>query len=201
VAVAEAELAQALLKLQDSMAQLVPKGESGEKERQVPPLDQEWAKDLGFKTLEELKAHVEAKLREQKRALQEQRMESALYEELLKRHTFEVPARLVSHQTERLTNEFKARLMLSGVPEAQVSQEMARFTDELRTTAVARVKLGFILERVAEQERVTVTQDELVGRLWQLAQRWGKDPAEVRRIFDAQGLWPSVVSTLRQAKQ
>jgi FKBP-type peptidyl-prolyl cis-trans isomerase (trigger factor) len=60
------------------------------------------------------------------------------------------------------------------------------------------VKLAFILDRIAAQGSITVTQDELVARLWQLAQRWKKDPAEVRKIFDAQGLWPSVVSTIRQ---
>jgi hypothetical protein len=47
---------------------------------------------------------------------------------------------------------------------------------------------------------VTVTQDELVQRLWQLSRRWKKDPVEVRKTFDAQGLWSSVVSSIRQEK-
>jgi FKBP-type peptidyl-prolyl cis-trans isomerase (trigger factor) len=194
------ELAKALGQLAESMAQLVPKGDSGEKERRVPPIDDELAKDLRFKDLAALKEHVEAKLREQKRAAQAAALEAALCDELLKRHSFQVPARLVGHQTERLTRDFKVRLLLSGMTEEQVNAEAGKFTEQLRTSAERRVKLMFLLDRIAAAESVNVTQDELVGRLWQLSQRWKKDPAEVRKIFDAQGLWPSVVSTLRQEK-
>ena len=194
------DVERALTGLQESMTQLVPAGEGAPKERTVPPVDDELAKDLGFETLEKLKEHVEAKLCEQKRAAQSQALEAALCDELLKRHAFEVPPRLVSHQTERLTRDFKVRLLLSGMPEEAVSAEADKFTQQLRTSAERHVKLGFILDRIAEEESVTVTQDELVGRLWQLSQRWKKDPAEVRRILDAQGLWPSVASAIRQEK-
>ena len=190
----------ALAALQESMAQLVPAKEGETKERQLPPIDQELAKDLGFESLEKLKAHVEGKLREQKRAAQAQALEVALCDALLKRHAFDVPPRLVSHQTERLTRDFKARLLLSGMPEEQANEKAAQFTDQLRTNAERYVRLAFVLERIAAKESVAVTEDELVGRLWQLSQRWKKDPAEVRKIFDAQGLWSSVVSALRQEK-
>jgi FKBP-type peptidyl-prolyl cis-trans isomerase (trigger factor) len=194
------DVAQALSKLQDSMAQLVPAAEGAPKERQVPPLDDELAKDLGFKTLEELRAHVEAKLQEQRRAAQSRQLESALCDELLRRHAFAVPPQLVSHQTERLTRDFKVRLLLAGRSEADVDTEAAKFTEQLRQNAERYVKLSFILDRIAEQESVAVAQDEVVNHLWQVARRWQKDPAEVRKVFDAQGLWPSVVSTIRQEK-
>ena len=200
VEVSAEDLNNALAKLQESMAQLVPVGEGQAKERRVPPIDDELAKDLGFENLEKLKAHVDAKLREQKRVAAEQALEAHLGDELLKRHTFEVPPRLVSHQTQRLTRDVKARLLLSGMPEEQAHQEAEKFTEQLRTSAQRHVKLGFILDRIADAESVAVTQDELVGRLWQLSQRWKKDPAQVRKIFDAEGLWPSVVSAVRQEK-
>jgi FKBP-type peptidyl-prolyl cis-trans isomerase (trigger factor) len=194
------DVAQALAKLQESMAQLVPVAEEAPKERQVPALDDELAKDLGFATLEQLRAHVEAKLREQRRTAQSRQLESALCDELLKRHAFAVPPQLVSHQTERLTRDFKVRLLLAGRSEAQVEEEAAKFTEQLRTNAARYVKLSCILDRIAEREAGAVTQDEVVSHLWQLARRWQKDPAEVRKFFDTQGLWPSVVSTIRQEK-
>lgn len=200
VEVTPTDLDQALARLQESMAQLVPDKEGEEKQRQLPPLDDELAKDLGYESLDKLKTHLEAKLREQKEAARVQAMETALCDALLSRHPFDVPPRLVSHQTERLTNDFKARLLLSGMTEAKVNDEAAKFTEHLRTSATRRVKLGFILDRIAEQESVDVSQDELVQRLWQLAQRWKKDPSEVRKIFDAQGLWGSVMSSIRQEK-
>jgi FKBP-type peptidyl-prolyl cis-trans isomerase (trigger factor) len=199
-AVTAEDIAQALAKLQESMAQLVPVAEGAPKERQVPPLDDELAKDLGFETLEKLRTHVEAKLGEQQRAAQSRALESALCDELLKRHVFAVPPQLVSHQTERLTRDFKVRLLLAGRTEAQVEEEGGKFTEQLRTNAERYVKLSFILDRIAERESVAIAQDEVVNHLWQVARRWQKEPAEVRKIFDAQGLWPSVVSAIRQEK-
>src|SRR3989338_3133226 len=191
---------QALAKLQESMAQLVPAASGEGKERQVPALDDELAKDLGSESLGQLRAHVEAKLREQRRTTQAEALEAALCAALLARHPFGVPPRLVGHQAERLTREFKARLLLSGLSEEQVTAEVSKFTGELRTSAERRVKLGFILDRIAEQENIAVAQDELVKRLWELSRRWKKDPAEVRKLFDAEGLWGSVVSSIRQEK-
>jgi len=194
------ELDKALANVQESMAQMVPSGQGEEKTKQVPKLDDDLAKDLGLESLAKLREHVEAKLKEQKRASQAQALESGLFEELLKRHAFQVPARLVQHQTERLTREFTTRMLLSGTPEDKAKEETAKFTEQLRTSAERHVKLGFILDRIAEKESVAVAQDEVVARLWRVAQRWKKDPAEVRKIFDEQGLWPSVISSIRHEK-
>ncbi len=200
IAVSPQDIEQGLEQLRQSMAQLVPAKEGAEKERQVPALDDELAKDLGFPTLDALRQHVEAKLREQQRAAQAQELEATLCAELLKRQTIDVPPRLVSRQTERLTRDFQARLLLRGMAEDKVQEELAKFTDRLRTSAEQQVKLGFILDRVADQESIKVQEAELVERLWQLSQRWKKDPAQVRAIFDSQGLWPSVISAIRQEK-
>jgi FKBP-type peptidyl-prolyl cis-trans isomerase (trigger factor) len=194
------ELTKALAGLQESMAEMAPGAEGETKEKRVPPLDDELAKDLGLESLQKLKEHVEAKLREQKRADQARAREAAISEELIKRHSFALPVSLVEHQTDRLARDFKVRLLMSGVAEAKIDEEMAKFTEQLRQAGERHVRLSFILDRIAEKESVTVTQDELVGRLWQVSQRWKKDPAEVRKIFDAQGLWGSVVSAIRQEK-
>lgn len=199
-AVAAHEMDQALEQLRNSMAQLVPAGEGQPKERHVPALDDELAKDLGYETLGRLREHVEAKLREHKRAETEQALEEALCDELLGRHTVQVPARLVDRQVERLRRDFTVRLLLSGVPEDDVPPKLEQFGAQLRTNAQRLVKLGFILDRIAAQESITVDEPELVSRLWELSRRWRKDPAQVRKLLDARGLWPSVSSTIRQEK-
>ena len=214
VTVTPHDMEQAIESLRESMAQLVPTeagtpaqppGEPAEpaepvKERQLPPVDDELAKDLGFETLDTLKTHIDAKLREQKKIAQSQALEAALCDALLARHTFEVPAKLVSRQTDKLSRDFKTRLMMGGIPEEQIAKEMEQFAQELRTSAERHVKLAFILDRIASQESLQASQDELVKRLWQLSQRWKKDPVEVRKVLDAQGLWPSVISSIRQEK-
>lgn len=219
--VTPAEVDEALKQLQESMAQMVPsetpateaasaaEGSAAApeaqrpeppKERKLPAIDDELAKDLGYESLAKLTEHVTAKLAEQKKTTQAQQLEHQLCETLLSKHAFEVPAGLVGRQQERLTRDFTMRLLMSGLPEDKVKEETGKFTGELQTTAARHVKLAFILDRVADQEGVTVTQDELVKRLFELARRWRKDPAEVRKTLDAQGLWNSVASAIRQEK-
>ncbi len=198
--VSDAEVAESMMKLQESMAQMVP-GAAGEpKQKTIPPLDDSLAKDLGFETLEKLREHVRSKIVEQKVSAQQQALEAGVYEALLTRHTFEVPPKLVEHQAGKLTGDFKMRLTLSGVPEEKVEEEAGKFTDQLRGNAERLVKLSFILDRIAEAEKIGITQDELVKRLWDLSRRWQKDPVEVRQILDKQGLWPSIASAIRQEK-
>lgn len=200
IAVSAEEIAQALTRLQESMAQLVPVEKGQAKEKQLPALDDEFAKDVGFETLEALKTHLEAKLLEQKTTHQQQELEQQVCDTLLGQHQFELPQRLVSRQTERLTREFNARLLLSGMAEESVQPELAKYEEQLRTNAARYVKLAFIVDRIAQKEHLSVTQDEVVDRLWKLATRVGKDPAEVRRLLDAKGLWPSILSSILQDK-
>jgi len=200
VAISADEIAQAMARLQESVAELVPVGEDKPKEKRLPALDDEFAKDVGFDTLAQLRAHLDAKLREQKTAEQAQALEQGLFEALLARHQFDVPPGLVTKHTARLTRDFQTRLLLTGLPDEQVTAELTKYTEHLHANAMRHVKLAFLLERIAEQEALSVTQDELVARLWNLASRWGKEPGEVRRLLDAQGLWPSVVSSIRRDK-
>jgi len=194
------ERQQALQRIQESMAELVAAGEGEAKQKRVPALDDELAKDAGFENLQTLSDHVDAKLLEQKQAQQTQDLEQALCDELLKRHKIDVPPRLVANQVERLTRDFQVRLLMGGMSEEQAKEELTKYTEQLATNAERHVKLAFILERIFEQEQLSVTQDEMVERLWKLSKRWGKDPAEVRRLLDAQGMWPSVLSSIRQEK-
>ncbi len=200
VAVKPDEIDAALKQLQESSAELVPVAPDQPKEKRVPNLDDEFAKDLGFQKLDELKTHVEAKLRENKQAEQRQEIERTLCDALLERHRFEVPTGLVTKQVERLTRDFQVRMLTADYSEEQVKQELEKYSEQMKSNAERHVKLSFILDRVADQEELSVTQDEIVERLWKLARRSGKDPSEVRRLLDAQGLWPSVLSSIRQEK-
>ena len=194
------ELDKALARLQESAAQLVPKGEGEPKEKQLPALDDEFAKDMGLETLPQLRSHIELTLQEHKKTEQAQALEQALCEVLTERHRFEVPPGLVGHQTERLRRDFQTRLLLNGIPEAEVGAHVEKYGEQLKTNAAKLVKLAFILDRIAEHEQLSITQEEVVERLWKLAKQWNRDPVEVRRMLDAKGMWSSVLSSIRQDK-
>ncbi|MBI3087763.1 MAG: ATP-dependent Clp endopeptidase proteolytic subunit ClpP [Candidatus Omnitrophica bacterium] len=130
VTVAAEDVEQALTQLRESAAQLVPTGEGDKKEKRLPGLDDEFAKDVGFDTVEKLREHLQAKLREHKETQAKQGLEQQACDALLTRHQFEVPPRLVSRQTERLTRDFQVRLLMAGVAEDKLSEELAKYTEQ-----------------------------------------------------------------------
>ncbi len=200
IEVTQEDMDKALKQLQESMAQMVPAKEGEEKERQVPEINDDLAKDVGFESLEKLNEQVKTRLQEQKEQEQNQRLESDLSQELLKKHTFEVPASLVTKQQERIEKDFKQRLLYSGVPEDKMQEELDKIKDKMNKTALDGVKFNFIIQQIALKEKIEVTQDELVGQVWQLSQQWRKDPAEVQKIIEKDKMWPTIYSNLRHQK-
>lgn len=200
ITVSEDEKKDALKRLQESMAQMVPGKEGDEKERKVPEIDDDLAKDLGFESLEKLNEQIEKQLQQQKEQDRDQKLENDLSQELLKRHQFDVPESLVKKQKERIEEDFKMRMMYSGAPEDKVTEELEKFKDKMDKTAKDSVKFNFIIGQVAAQEKIEVTQDELIGQLWQLSQQWKKDPAEVQKIIEKEQMWPKIYSNIRHQK-
>ena len=198
--VGDGDVAQALAALQEHRAELAPTGAGEEKTKQVPVLDDAFAKDVGFPTLEALRQRLRHDLETQRRTESRQVVEQHLYDALLLQSQFDVPPSLVAHQVERLRRNVAMRLLVNGVAEEQVKQEIAKLDQDLATNAQRQVKIRFILDRIAEAERLSVTREELVGQLWTIAQRSRQDPGALRKRLDAQGGWEALAAEVRYEK-
>ena len=199
-AVSDDDVQQALARLQEHHAELVPTGGGEQKEKQLPALDDAFAKDLGMETLEALRVKVRNDLTTHRRQEASRAVQQQLVDALLAQSTFNVPPSLVARQSERLKRHLAARLMTTGLSEEQTKEEMGRLEQELSTNALRQVKIRFLIDRIAEAERITVTQEELVRQLWTLANRTRQDPNTLRRQLDEQGLWDDLAAEIRYEK-
>ena len=98
---------------------------------------------------------------------------------------------------ERARLETQEREAQAKQRQAETAEEMGKLLEALpawKDPTVAQREYAQILTTI---KSVGYTEQDLIERLWRLAQRWRKDPAEVRKTFDAQGLWPSVASAIR----
>jgi trigger factor len=118
-------------------------------EKVLPQIDNDFAKSLKFENVEELKK----KLMEEARKNEEKRIEAELKESLskilLERTVFKVPASFVE-------NEYKKMLQNANLPDSESNKE--RFWK----VAEDRVRLNLILDRIAEQESISVNEDEII---------------------------------------
>ena len=200
VTVTDEDVARALAMLQERHAEMTPTGSGEQKEKQVPALDDAFAKDRGFETLEALRAKVRLDLTTHRQQESRRAVEEQLFATLLHQSPFQVPPSLVQRQAERLKQHLTTRLLMSGLAEAQIQPELAKLEQEFGTNAERQVQIRFLLDRIAEQEHIAVSQEELVRQLWSLARRTRQDPSTLRRQLDEQGAWEGLAAEVRYEK-
>ncbi len=154
------------------------------KERELPALDDELAKDAGdFADLAALRADVEKKLQ---RAL-DQRAEDAMAEqivvELCKANPIDVPSSLVARQAE-VTQQEMAQSARRGGQRFQLTPEIAA---AIRTDAEMKVRAGLVMAAIAKAQQITVTDADIEKAYEELAVQTGKNVARVKAEYrDAQ---------------
>ncbi len=154
------------------------------KKKNVPELDAEMAKSLGKQTAEEVREAVRKELVQHKQTGSMEKMKQELFQKLLKANTFPVPDSLIERQKERLLEQAHRHYAQMGVGEEEWKAELPGLLPDMETRSKEQVKLYFILQKVAEQEKIDLDETELTQRLNGLVQQSGRPLEEVRRVFE-----------------
>jgi len=166
----------------------------------LPPLDDHFARANGFESISELRTMIRAQA--ESRMDQEIRrgMRAQVGQYLVDNTKLEIPPVLGSRQTERVVAGQMIELQRQGVPEAEIEKQL----DELRTTAreraVVELKMFFILEKLAEQFEIDVTEDELNGQVAQIARSSGRRFDRVRDELANRGAIQALYLSIRDDK-
>jgi trigger factor len=162
------------------------------KHKVLPELDDEFAKDLGdYKTLAELRDKVKTQLERSLKRDIEETYKDLIMKRLVELHHFDIPESLVQREldamvhSERTRQQRLRRLATHGEAGAEGAPpfDARKFREENLPTAQQRVKLGLILEAVAEKEGLTVTEADIEEECRQMARAMQADVAEVKRML------------------
>ena len=152
--------------------------------KEVPPLDDEFAKDHGeCSTLEELRQRVRRQLEEEAARRADEAARRAVVAELVKRHDVPVPNAMVQRRTEALVEEVLHDWQRQRGRLKDDSQARAHLRKELEPPACEQVKIALLLEAVARQEGISVTDEEVEARVSALAQAAGAAAERVRALY------------------
>ena len=164
------------------------------KVKQMPPIDDAFAKSAGpFEGLEALKEAIRKDLGERAEVEKSRALRDQVVEELLSAWNFEVPPSLVASQARRIVKDRSLSLLSQGVPSAKVEEQAKLLTEQAKLDALKEVKLFFILRRVANEEQVTASNEEVESRVAQLAKRLGLSAEEVRKDLESKDLLDELV--------
>jgi len=126
------------------------------KERRLPELDDEFAKDIGkFTSLAELKKEIDKNLKEQATARGEYQFRTALEDELIKRTDFDVPDSMLTVYLDAITKDVKAQ-----VKEQEKFDENA-VREQYKPLAIRNIKWMLVRDRLIEQQGFEATDQEI----------------------------------------
>jgi len=153
------------------------------KEKKLPAADDEFAKDLGLASLAELRDKVRQSLEREENVRADKDFEDQLYQGLLDRHEFSVPATLVEERVETLTKRMLGNLERQGLVPHGDAQAEKTVREKSRPQAEKDVRLSYLLKAIAEQEKLNAT-DEDIEKLRLQAREENKDhPDAVEKYF------------------
>jgi trigger factor len=151
------------------------------KQRVVPALDDEFAKDLGnFDSLAALRDRVRQDLEHEAAHEADRAVRGDLLAELARRVPFTVPDALVEQELDRRVEEFARRLVEQQVDLHKAGIDWNQFRSAQREAAESSVKAMVALDEIARREPVVMGDEDVAAEIARFAERSGRTPEAVR---------------------
>ncbi|HZR20022.1 MAG TPA: trigger factor [Verrucomicrobiae bacterium] len=139
------------------------------KEKELPPIDDTFAKMYGAEDLEKLRAGVRRDLENELNYKNNKSVRTQLVRSLLNRLNFELPETAVAHETRNVVYDIVQENTKRGVSRDVIEQQKEQIYSAATQGAKERVKVAFVLQKIAEKEDIKVSQEEIAQRVGQLA--------------------------------
>ncbi len=163
--------------------------------KELPPLNDDLAREAGdFQTLEELKEKIRKDLLALKARDAGIKYEKALLDELINQNKADLPEGLIQRRRDHLIEDAVENFLARGGPESKVEEFKEKLKKDFESEARRQVHLAFLLEKIAGQENLQVSEEDLEQRYRQLAQQHGQPLEAVEKYYAEH---PAAVQTLQ----
>jgi trigger factor len=172
------------------------------KQKSLPELDDQFATQLGeFKTLEEVRQRIREGMESERKHAAEHEAKDKLVAELVKRTEFEVPEALVDRQIDvRLERGLRA-LAAQGMKAEDIKKmDLNRLRVGQREQALQEVKASLVLDKIAEEEKIEVSDEEIDREIDALAAQSKQTPEAIRARLTRDGALDRIRNRIRSEK-
>ncbi len=118
------------------------------KEKQLPELNDDFAKDMGLENLEDLKIKIKESMEQEEKRRQESEVERQIVEHLLEKNKFEVPESIVAQQKEYLIKRMSDYMKKQGADDEFIAKQVEFSKDKYLEEANKNVRLSYILNSI-----------------------------------------------------
>ena len=145
----------------------------------LPELTDEFAQKIGpFKTVEDLKADIQKYLDTQKADIDRTNSEKAVFEKVVGNAKVDIQQAMIERETDQLVEEYKQKLQMQGFSwdQAVEAQGYDAIVNSLKEDAAVRVKNSLVIDKIAKEEKITVSQEDFSAKLTELSRMYQIDP-------------------------
>lgn len=143
--------------------------------KQLPALDDEFAKDLGYESYSQLYGFIWNNLVEEERSLQVDKQKADLLEQLIEKTDIAIPEPLVEQYVEQTLQNVQRQLVTEHKTPEEAGIDMETLPTELRRDVIQQTKQSWIFDAIAEKEGIYVTDDELELEIRRAAEQQNRD--------------------------
>lgn len=168
----------------------------------LPELDDDWAKSLSeeFESLDTLRQKVRENLEERARAEAENHLTGDLMRQLVDAHPFEVPETFVEQQINQNLEMVVREMLGRGVDPRTQELNWEGVRESMKEQSARDVRGSILLDRIAEAEKIEVTNEEVAAEIAEYAEATKQTPEQVRAALTKQGGERSIAERLRNRK-
>ena len=157
---------------------------NGIREEVLPEINDEFAKDLGkYKTLDQLKNAISDNLQEGYKKRTEQELNEQIFTALIAKKDFEVPDMLVEYELNSIIAEVERSFAYRNTSMKDMGLSKEKLSEKYRETAVKQVKRHLILNKLVEQEKPTLSDEEINNGFKEMSKVFNKPLEEITSFY------------------
>ena len=158
------------------------------KEEELPELDDDFARDVSeFDTLLELRDDIKERLSKSASAKAENQMKNAAIEKVYNSNGIDAPDIMVEEELDVMLNEFGQQLRYQGMSLDKyfeyTNKDETEFKNEIREEAVRKVRTRMLITKIAEQEKLEASEDEIEKEMELIAASYKMELAKVKELM------------------
>jgi len=172
------------------------------KQKTVPELNDQFAKELGeFADLAEVRKRIREGMEAERTQIAEREAKEKLVEQLVRRNEFEVPEALVERQIDSRLDRGLRSLVAQGLRAEDLKKmDLKRLRSDQRDHALHDVKASLLLEKIAQEEKIEVSEEEISREVEALAAQSKQTVEAVRARLTEDGALDRIRARLRNDK-
>ena len=155
------------------------------KTKELPELDDEFAQDVSeFDTLAEYKEDVKKKLADRKEADARRAKEDEAIAKIIDKSKMDIPDAMIDNQVNSMMNDFANNMAQQGLTMEQYMQftgmTVDKMREQVRPDAVKRIQSSLVLEQIAKDENIEVTDEDVDAEIEKMAGMYGMDVEQLK---------------------